>query len=75
VGRAASQLRARRLTAEIRDRGHEWNRKKATRLMTVAEIEGVYRRRQGKQRCRISTEVLAGYLPRPAGHRPAATVK
>jgi putative transposase len=49
---------ARRLTAEIRDRnkqGQGWNRKKVARLMTVAGIEGVHRRRHGKKRTRIST--------------------
>jgi putative transposase len=70
---AANQLRdawvehrrtygARRLTAEIRDRdqqGQGWNRKKVARLMTVAGIEGVHRRRHGKKRTRISTGSVA----------------
>jgi putative transposase len=50
---------ARRLTAEIRDRGQGWNRKKVTRLMTVAGIEGVHRRRHGKKRTRISAGSVA----------------
>jgi transposase InsO family protein len=65
--RAADELRdawlehrrtygARRLTAEIRDRnkqGQAWNRKKVARLMTVAGIEGIHRRRHGKKRTRL----------------------
>jgi putative transposase len=39
---------ARRLTAEIRDRGHAWNRKRVARLMRLGAIEGVHRRRCGK---------------------------
>jgi putative transposase len=40
---------ARRLTAEIRDRGHDWARKRVARLMSVAGIEGAHRRRRGKR--------------------------
>src|SRR3954466_7671706 len=39
---------ARRLTAEVRDRGHAWNRKRVARLMRLGAIEGVHRRRRGK---------------------------
>lgn len=31
---------ARRLTAEVRDRGHGWNRKRVARLMRLGSIEG-----------------------------------
>jgi transposase InsO family protein len=50
---------ARRLTAEIRDRGRAWNRKKVARLMTVAGIEGIHRRRHGKKRSRIGAGSVA----------------
>lgn len=43
---------ARRLTAEIRDRGYDWARKRVARLMTVGGIEGVHRRRRGKKTTR-----------------------
>ena len=70
---AANQLRdawvehrrtygARRLTAEIRDRdqqGQAWNRKKVARLMTIANIEGIHRRRHGKKRTRIGAGSVA----------------
>jgi putative transposase len=39
---------ARRLTAEILDRGRPWNRKRVARLMRLGAIEGVHRRRRGK---------------------------
>jgi putative transposase len=39
---------ARRLTAEIVDRGRLWNRKRVARLMRLGAIEGVHRRRRGK---------------------------
>lgn len=57
---------ARRLTAEIGDRdqqGQAWNRKKVARLMTVAGIEGIHRRRHGKKRSRISTGSVAPDTP------------
>lgn len=38
----------RRLTAEVRDRGHAWNRKRVARLMRLSALEGVHRRRRGK---------------------------
>ncbi|WP_219420685.1 IS3 family transposase, partial [Pseudonocardia nigra] len=53
---------ARRLTAEIRDRdqqGQVWNRKKVARLMTVAGIEGIHRRRHGKKRTRLGAGSVA----------------
>ena len=39
---------ARRLTSELRHRGHPWNRKKVARLMRLSGIEGAHRRRRGK---------------------------
>ena len=53
---------ARRLTAEIRDRDQHdqaWNRKKVARLMTVAGIEGIHRRRHGKKRSRLGAGSVA----------------
>ncbi len=50
---------ARRLTAELRDRGQAWNRKRVARLMTVAGIEGVHRRRHGKKRSRLAAGSIA----------------
>ncbi|MHA6781751.1 IS3 family transposase [Pseudonocardia saturnea] len=53
---------ARRLTAEIRDRdqqGQAWNHKRVARLMTVAGIEGIHRRRHGKKRSRIGAGSVA----------------
>ena len=50
---------ARRLTAEIRDRGQGWNRKKVARLMTLAGIEGIHRRRHGKKRTRLAAGAVA----------------
>jgi transposase InsO family protein len=53
---------ARRLTAEIRDRnfdGPAWNRKRVARLMRLAGIEGIHRRRQGRKRTRLRTGMLA----------------
>jgi hypothetical protein len=44
---------ARRLTAEIHDRGRRWNRKKVARLMPTAGIEGAHRRRKGEKRSRL----------------------
>ncbi|WP_136519908.1 IS3 family transposase [Cellulomonas telluris] len=39
---------ARRLTADLRHRGHTWNHKYVARLMRVTGIEGAHRRRRGK---------------------------
>jgi putative transposase len=50
---------ARRLTAEIRDRGHAWNRKRVARLMRLGAIEGVHRRRRGKYGRRSLTTATA----------------
>jgi putative transposase len=50
---------ARRLTAEIHDRGRHWNHKKVARLMTIANIEGIHRRRHGKRRSRIAAGSVA----------------
>jgi putative transposase len=36
----------RRLTGEVRDRAHAWNRKRVARMMRVGGIEGVHRRRK-----------------------------
>jgi transposase InsO family protein len=41
---------ARRMTAEVHDRGRDWTRKHVARLMRVGGIEGVHRRRKGKRR-------------------------
>ena len=50
---------ARRLTAEIRDRGQRWNRKRVARLMQLGQIEGVHRRRRGKYGRRTSSTATA----------------
>ena len=53
---------ARRLTAEIRDRpsgSGSWNRKRVARLMRVAGIEGIHRRRHGKKRSRLAAGSIA----------------
>ena len=53
---------ARRLTAEINDRIPEegaWNRKRVARLMRVAGIEGIHRRRRGKKRTRLTSGTVA----------------
>jgi len=41
---------ARRLTTELHERGHRWNRKAVARLMRLAGIEGAHRRRRGRSR-------------------------
>jgi hypothetical protein len=41
---------ARRLTTELHERGHRWNRKTVARLMRLAGIEGAHRRHRGKPR-------------------------
>ena len=53
---------ARRLTAEIRSRGHAWNRKRVARLMRVARIEGIHRRRRGKYGRRTASTATADDL-------------
>lgn len=50
---------ARRLTAEIHDRGRRWNHKRVARLMVVAGIEGIHRRRHGKKRSRLGAGAIA----------------
>ena len=50
---------ARRLTAEVRDRGHAWNRKRVARLMRLRAIEGVHRRRRGKYGRRAASTATA----------------
>ncbi|WP_255472711.1 IS3 family transposase [Quadrisphaera setariae] len=50
---------ARRLTAEIRSRGHTWNRKHVARLMRLTSIEGAHRRRRGKYGKRSVTTATA----------------
>ncbi len=50
---------ARRLTAEVRDRGHAWNRKHVARLMRLGAIEGAHRRRRGKYGRRTSSTATA----------------
>ncbi|MGY2004630.1 IS3 family transposase [Blastococcus sp. SYSU DS1024] len=52
----------RRLTAEIRSRGHAWNRKRVARLMRVAGIEGIHRRRRGKYGRRSASTATADDL-------------
>jgi putative transposase len=53
---------ARRLTAQIRSRGHAWNRKRVARLMRVAGIEGIHRRRRGKYGRRTASTATADDL-------------
>ena len=50
---------ARRLTAELRHRGHPWNRKKVARLMRLSGIEGAHRRRRGKYGKRSASTATA----------------
>jgi len=50
---------ARRLTAEVRDRGHAWNHKHVARLMRVVGIEGAHRRRRGKYGRRTASTATA----------------
>jgi len=50
---------ARRLTAEVRDRGHAWNRKRVARLMRLGAIEGAHRRRRGKYGRRTASTATA----------------
>lgn len=59
---------ARRLTAEIIDRGHRWNRKRVARLMSVAGIEGIHRRRHGKKRSRVTAGAAAPDLVKRRFH-------
>lgn len=53
---------ARRLTAEIRERGHTWNRKRVARLMRIGGIEGIHRRRRGKYGRRTASTATADDL-------------
>ncbi len=53
---------ARRLTAEIRDRGQRWNRKRVARLMRIGGIEGIHRRRRGKYGRRTASTATAADL-------------
>ncbi|MFI7217959.1 IS3 family transposase [Micromonospora maritima] len=50
---------ARRLTAELHDRGHRWNRKAVARLMRLAGIAGAHRRRRGKPRRKAASTATA----------------
>jgi putative transposase len=50
---------ARRLTAEVRERGHTWNRKRVARLMRLGAIEGAHRRRRGKYGRRSASTATA----------------
>jgi putative transposase len=50
---------ARRLTAEIVDRGRPWNRKRVARLMRLGAIEGAHRRRRGKYGRRTGSTATA----------------
>jgi transposase InsO family protein len=65
---------ARRLTAEIHDReqqGRNWNRKRVARLMSVAGIEGIHRRRHGKKRTRLTSGAFAPDLVKRQFDTPA----
>ncbi|ADB75573.1 hypothetical protein Gobs01_03542 [Geodermatophilus obscurus DSM 43160] len=53
---------ARRRTAEIRHRGHAWNRKRVARLMPVGGMEGVHCRRRGKDGRRTTSTATAAHL-------------
>jgi putative transposase len=50
---------ARRLTAQLHERGHRINRKAVARLMRLAGIQGIHRRRTGKPRSRRASPGLA----------------
>ncbi|WP_157749048.1 IS3 family transposase [Micromonospora echinospora] len=50
---------ARRLTAELPERGHRWNRKAVARLMRLAGVEGAHRRRRGKPRHKATSTATA----------------
>lgn len=50
---------ARRLTAEVRSRGHAWNRKHVAHLMRLTSIEGAHRRRRGKYGKRTASTATA----------------
>ncbi|MGC4790232.1 IS3 family transposase [Micromonospora sp. DT178] len=50
---------ARRLTAELHERGHRWNRKAVARLMRLAGIEGAHRRWRGKPRRKAASTATA----------------
>jgi putative transposase len=53
---------ARRLTTELHEQGHHWNRKKVARLMRLAGIEGAHRRRRGKPGRRKAATATAADL-------------
>lgn len=50
---------ARRLTAEVRHRGHRWNRKQVARLMRLGAMQGADRRRRGKYARRSASTATA----------------
>ncbi|MET8361774.1 IS3 family transposase [Micromonospora sp. NPDC005171] len=50
---------ARRLAAELHERGHHWNRKAVARLMRLAGIEGAHRRRRGEPRRKAASTATA----------------
>ncbi|WP_376701462.1 IS3 family transposase [Micromonospora carbonacea] len=50
---------ARRLTAELHERGHRWNRKSVARPMRLAGIEGAHRRRRGEGRRKAASTATA----------------
>ncbi|MGY1846816.1 IS3 family transposase [Blastococcus sp. SYSU DS1021] len=52
----------RRLTAEVRHRGHRWNRNRVARLMRAGGMEGVHRRWRGKCR-RLSGSTATAHGP------------
>ncbi|ADL49524.1 MULTISPECIES: IS3 family transposase [Micromonospora] len=62
---------ARRLTAELHERGHRWNRKAVARLMRLAGIEGAHRRRRGKPRRKAASTATAPDLVQRQFHATA----
>ena len=71
---------ARRLTTELHERGHHWNRKAVARLMRLAGIEGAHRRRRGRgsrhctrhqPRPDRAPQVAQRYAPKPPASPPA----
>ncbi|SFU01233.1 Integrase core domain-containing protein [Geodermatophilus amargosae] len=53
------------MTAEVRARGHQWNRKRVARLRRIGAIEGIHRRRRGRYgRRTVSTATAADLVER-----------
>ncbi|WP_432574121.1 IS3 family transposase [Kineococcus sp. SYSU DK005] len=56
------------MSAEVRHRGHGWNRKHVARLMRLAGIQGAHRRRRGKYgRRALSTATAPDLVQRRFG--------